>query len=494
MLEKLKNMDEKRKVLFIFSILLIFIVLALFTFCAIFSITQIKDNKMKKGVHIAGINVSGLTKQRAKETIENLYNTNLNDSVFLKYKNYTYCITIEQIDARFDIDAAIDKAYNIGREGNFIQNDLKVLDLMMHPNANVEINLNYNENNLINCLKDISSKLPDQVIQSSYYIDGSDLIITSGKVGAKVDIESMSKLILEAITTASYKDTYYQILTHSEYPNPIDVDKIHSEIYKVAKDAYFTTNPRMVYAEVKGVDFEDSVEDVKKLIAKEKKDEYEIPLHITKPKVTTEDLGEEAFPNRLSSFSTNYVTSNTNRTTNLRLAAKKINGTVIMPGETFSYNKVVGERSIEAGYKEAAMYTNGEVSSGVGGGICQITSTLYNAVLFANLEIVQRQNHTLVPSYVKGGRDATVVYGSIDFKFKNNRDYPIKLRASVSGGVATISVYGLKTENDKRVEISSERIKNRGGYSTYNAYIYKYDKNGKLVEKRKLSTDTYKNY
>ena len=129
-------------------------------------------------------------------------------------------------------------------------------------------------------------------------------------------------------------------------------------------------------------------------------------------------ISTEAFPDTLSEFSTRYAASNVNRTTNLRLAANQINGTVLMRGETFSYNDGVGERTIAAGYKEAPIYVSGRVEDGLGGGICQITTTLYNAAVFANLEIVERTNHQFVPSYVGAGRDATVVYGAIDFKFK----------------------------------------------------------------------------
>ena len=177
----------------------------------------------------------------------------------------------------------------------------------------------------------------------------------------------------------------------------------------------------------------------------EDKSEYVIPLQTLYPNVTTNMIGTEAFPDLLSTYSTRYSTRDRDRTTNLQLAASKINGTVLMPGETFSYNQVVGERTIAAGYKEAPIYVSGEVVDGLGGGICQITSTLYNAVLYANLEIVERSNHQFVPSYVTASRDATVVYGSIDFKFKNNRDYPIKLVCSVSGGIAKFDIYGLRS-------------------------------------------------
>ena len=195
----------------------------------------------------------------------------------------------------------------------------------------------------------------------------------------------------------------------------------------------------------------------------------------------------------LSSFPTYYNTRDKDRTTNLILAANKINGTVVMPGEVFSYNTVVGERTIAAGYKEAPIYVNGQVEDGLGGGICQVTSTLYNAVVYANLEIVERSNHQFVPSYVTASRDATVVYGSIDFKFKNNRNYPIKIMCSVSNGVVNFEIYGLKTADDYEVEISSRITSQTANYTNSEAYkILK--KNGQVVSTTLLSRDTYKRH
>ena len=164
-----------------------------------------------------------------------------------------------------------------------------------------------------------------------------------------------------------------------------------------------------------------------------------------------------------------------------------------MPGETFSYNKVVGARTIAAGYKEAPIYVSGRVENGLGGGICQIASTLYDAAIYANLEIVERSNHQFVPSYIGASRDATVVYGSIDFKFKNNRDYPIKITCSVSGGVANFKIWGLKSDNDYQVEITS-RITNKTSSAIYSEAYKILKKNGVTVNTVLLSKDTYKRH
>ena len=240
-------------------------------------------------------------------------------------------------------------------------------------------------------------------------------------------------------------------------------------------------------------------------------EEYIVKLDYYTPEVTTDDLGMEAFPDLLATYSTRYDASNTNRTTNLRLASNKINGTVIMPGEVFSYNKVVGKRTIAAGYKNAAIFSEGQVVDGLGGGICQVSSTLYNAALYADMTMTSRTNHMFVPSYVKAGRDATVVWGSIDFKFKNERDYPIKIESSVSGGVCTVSFYGLRRQTEYDIEIETDFIRTikyttkydydsnkkagtvlQGGAngSVVDAYRVYY-LNGQFVKREKLSRDTY---
>lgn len=129
-------------------------------------------------------------------------------------------------------------------------------------------------------------------------------------------------------------------------------------------------------------------------------------------------------------------------------------------GEIFSYNKVVGARTIDTGYKEAAIYVSGKIVNGLGGGICQISSILYNAVLKANLEIVERKCHQFLPGYAKPGLDATVAYGSIDFKFKNNRTYPIKIKTNIVAGVAVIEILGIKEDTDVNVILDNKVIEN----------------------------------
>lgn len=470
--------------------IIIFFILVLLIFI-IFTIYNINNQNIVKGVSILGIDISGLSKEEATEKINNTILENIPSEIKLKHNDYETSIDTNSLEISIDVPSAINSAYNIGRSGNILQDDWTILTTMF-SNVNIEPVFNINEEQLKTALNDISTKLPDAVIQSSYYIEDSNLILTKGKPGNVVNVEEMSNYIINEIKSLSLKDKTLEIITQEENPSELDIDAIHSEIYKEASNAYYTQNPYAVYPSENGLDFAISVDEAKALLQTEQ-EEYTIPLKTLYPEVTTNMIGTEAFPDLLSTFKTTYSTRDRDRTTNLTLAANKINGTVVMPGETFSYNTVVGERTIAAGYKEAPIYVSGEVVDGLGGGICQITSTLYNAVVYANLEIVERSNHQFVPSYVSASRDATVVYGSIDFKFKNNRDYPIKLVCSVSNGVAKFDIYGLKTADDYDVEISS-RITSQTSTST-NSEAYKIlKKNGQIVSRTLLSRDTYKRH
>ena len=473
------------------NILLSLIAILILCF-GIFTIYNMFNTNIIYGVYIKDMDVSGMSKSDAKYQLENYLTNKLPTEIKVKHGDFETTISLSQIEASFDIKTATEDAFKVGREGNPFQNNFYVLSTMF-GNVTIEPTLNINTEQLTKNLEEISTQLPDTVIQSSYYQEGNELIITSGKEGYVVDIEPTIEAIKNSISSFSCIENPIELVVKTEQPSPIDIDKIHNEIYKEPVDAYYTKEPFTVYPSENGLDFNISVDEAKAIISSEAKEEYSIPLKIIYPNVTTNMIGTEAFPDQLSSFSTKYSTRDTNRTTNLRLAANKVNGTVLMPGETFSYNKVVGARTIAAGYREAPIYVSGEVVDGLGGGICQITSTIYNAVVYANLDIVQRSNHQFVPSYVTASRDATVVYGSIDFQFKNNRDYPIKIICSVSGGIASCQIFGLKQDNDYQVEISSYET-GRTSTAIYSEAYKILKKDGKIVNKVLLSKDTYKRH
>ncbi len=169
-----------------------------------------------------------------------------------------------------------------------------------------------------------------------------------------------------------------------------------------------------------------------------------LPIEETPPKVKAADLkgmGE------LASYTTQFKTYEINRSSNLRLAASSINSKMVLPGEVFSFNGTVGERTVNSGYSEAKVIVGNRFEPGLGGGVCQVSSTLYNAVLMSGLEIVERHNHGLAIVYVPLGLDATVSYGIQDFQFKNTTSSPIYIQAGTNGGELTIAIFG--NQNDK---------------------------------------------
>ena len=484
-----RHLHSKGVRIFGISILVFIILLSIAFF--IFTFLNSKNENIISGISIKGIDVSNLSVEEAKETLQNYINENLPENITLVHNEYETSIPLSSLNVSFDIDSAVNQAYETGKSGNIFENGFIALKTRINP-IDIELSATLDEEQLRTALNDISSKLPDTVIESGYYIEGNDLIVTKGAEGNVVNVDQMCTYIKSGISNLTLKNRTLDISTVSKQPSAIDIEKIYNEIYKEPIDAYYTQDPFAVYPSENGLDFAISLDEAKNMLLEEK-DEYVIPLQTLYPNVTTNMIGTEAFPDMLSTYSTRYSTSDRDRTTNLQLAASKINGTVIMPGETFSYNQVVGERTIAAGYKEAPIYVSGEVVDGLGGGICQITSTLYNAVLYANLEIVERSNHQFVPSYVKASRDATVVYGSIDFKFKNNRDYPIKLVCSVSGGIAKFDIYGLRTDNEYEVEISSY-VTGSTANSTYSEAYRILKQNGQVVSTELLSKDVYKRH
>ncbi len=483
---------EKRSPLSILGILIFIIITILVIAFLIFTGYNALNQNIVSGVHIKDIDVSNMSKSDAKYQLENYITNSLPEEIILKHGDYQTTISLSQIGVSFDIKNAVNDAYNIGRQGNLFQNNFYVLSTMFGK-VNIEPTLNLDVEQLTQNLNEISTQLPDKVVESSYYIDGNNLIITNGKEGNVVDVDATIQSIKSAISNFSTINDPIEIVVKSQSPQAINIEQIHSEIYKEPKDAYYTQDPFAVYPSENGLDFNISIDEAKNVLGDQTAEEYTIPLKTLYPNVTTNMIGTEAFPDLLSSYSTKYATSNRDRTTNLQLAANKINGTVLMPGETFSYNKVVGERTIAAGYKEAPIYVSGEVVDGLGGGICQITSTLYNAVVYANLEVTQRSNHQFVPSYVTASRDATVVYGSIDFQFKNNRNYPIKITCSVSGGIAQFQIFGMKQDDDYEVEISSYET-GRTATAIYSEAYKILKRDGKVVSKVLLSKDTYKRH
>lgn len=509
-----KDIEHQKKLK---SFLLLLIPLFIFAILVgilstVFALINRDNETIFSGISIQGIDVSNLTIDEAKKKVSSIIGNHISEEISLQHNDFQTVILPEQFGVSFDVDNAVEQAYYIGKSDNLIKNNYTILSLLL-KNYNISPSINYDEDLLNSLIDSINAQLPDRVVNSGYSIDGTNLIITSGKDGILISSSDLKDEILSFLNDISSKNETINIPVNNVGAEPINLDAIYKDIFKLPVDASYTTNPYVVYPSSNGLDFAISMEEAKAIFSNQQ-DEYTIPLKITYPNVTTNQIGNEAFPDLLSQFSTSFTSSGYNRSNNIILSSAKLNGLVLMPGEEFSYNQAVGQRTRAAGFREAGAYSNGKVVQEVGGGICQVSSTLYNAVLYANLEIVERTNHYFNPGYVKAGLDATVSWGGPDFRFRNNRNYPIRIVTDTSGKKLKVYIYGLKTDDDCTVVLDPRYISSVPYKTTYQndaslatgetrvissgsngcktaTYKYVYDKNGTLISSECISRDTY---
>lgn len=504
--------QKKLKSFLLLSIPLFIFAILVGILSTVFALINRDNETIFSGISVQGIDVSNLTIDEAKKKVSSIIGNHISEEISLQHNDFQTVILPEQFGVSFDVDSAVEQAYYIGKSDNLIKNNYTILSLLL-KNYNISPSINYDEDLLNSLIDSINAQLPDRVVNPGYSIDGTNLVITSGKDGILISSSDLKDEILSFLNDISSKNETINIPVNNVGAEPINLDAIYKDIFKLPVDASYTTNPYVVYPSSNGLDFAISMEDAKAIISNQQ-DEYTIPLKITYPNVTTKQIGNEAFPDLLSQFSTSFTSSGYNRSNNIILSSAKLNGLVLMPGEEFSYNQAVGQRTKAAGFRKAGAYSNGKVVQEVGGGICQVSSTLYNAVLYANLEIVERTNHYFNPGYVKAGLDATVSWGGPDFRFKNNRNYPIRIVTDTSGKKLKVYIYGLKTDDDCTVVLDPRYISSVPYKTTYQkdpslatgetrvissgsngcktaTYKYVYDKNGTLISSECISRDTY---
>ncbi len=402
--------------------------------------SQISGDKIVKNTYINNTNISNLTKTQAKLELEKIYNI---DNLEFNYMDKSWKIDTKKMDLSYNLDKAIEDAYNLNRSGNFIENIAKTIKSNFGEKNKVKLEVNYNEEKLKNEIIEIAKDVDQDVQDARISINGSRVNVKESKSGLKVNIE----------------DTLNNIATKLEKGN-----------------------------------------------GKE-----ELVVSKVEPNIKTEQLQE--VDTLLGSYTTKFNSGVAGRSTNIRLAANRTNDILLMPGETFSYNKATGKRTVDNGYKDAPVIVQGVMQEGIGGGVCQVSTTLYNATLYAGLEYVELRNHSIPPSYVSKGRDATVADSGIDFVFKNNLNHPIYIKNYVSGNTVTCQIYGsskdkqniqietntdnvskapIKKVDDPTILKGEEKVmeKGRDGYIVSTYRIYK-DKQGNIIKKEKVAKSYY---
>ena len=236
----------------------------------------------------------------------------------------------------------------------------------------------------------------------------------------------------------------------------------------------------------------------------------ELPLEEAPKKIPDQELSK--IKGIVSSYRTTFPAGNRPRCANIELAARNINGQILMPNEIFSYNGSVGQRTVARGFREAGIYVSGRHDTGVGGGICQVSSTLYNAALLGDFKIVERRNHSLPVAYVPAGRDATVDWGNIDFRFQNTYDFPIAIAMEYAPGSLTARILGVpdptlkvqitqggrrywghkvKYIRDGSLPAGRQVVEEKGGSGQALSTFRTVYRNGKLVKRENLGLSNY---
>ena len=350
--------------------------------------------------------------------------------------------------------------------------------------------------------------------EEQYTYTEDSLTVIPATAGQNPDVSIARSEFTSAVGLG--KTTDIEVTLDYADPKLLDAEEVYNEICVPAQDAAYSrdeagqviVNEHKVGVEVK----KDDLKNVISMVNEGKS--ATCPAVITMPKKTKEELEKKLFNITLGKYTTDFSTSSSNRAHNVSLASDSINDVILMPGDEFSYNNTIGNPNAERGYKIAGVYENGKVSEGVGGGICQVSSTLYSAVLYADLEIVERHNHSMTVGYVPNGQDATVSYGVIDFRFKNNTEYPVKVKSVTNNRKLSVSIIGTEYEPKKTVKIVHETnstiapidnetvdetlpagtrkvvSKGKNGYvvSTYKTIL----ENGTQISSEKITTSRYK--
>lgn len=438
----------------VFSVVLLLVIIGFFS--VVFAVVNIPNTNIIQGVYINNVDVSNMSKEDIKNSFNEILDEKKYNGVNITHNGEEYVLELGLLEITNNLNQILDEASKLGRSGNIIKDNYEIIKTFLFK-KNYTLDLQYNKDNLDNELTWIYNELPDKYKELDYYVEDSNLILSKPISGIVVAKEELTSEIENYLNDYSKKETVIELPFEIKTGEEVKIEDIHNDIYVEPQNAYYTDEPFKIYPEVQGVDFGVSNEEIEGILnAENENNEYVIPLKITTPEVTLANLEIDAFPDVLSKAEGMYDVTNYNRANNLTIAGEKLNDIVIAPGETFSYNKTLGARTIEAGYKEAAIYVGGQVVDGLGGGICQISTILYNAVLEANLEVVERKCHQFLPSYAKAGLDATVAYGSIDFQFKNNRTYPIKIKTNIVAGVAEIEILGIKEDTDVDVILENK--------------------------------------
>lgn len=424
---------------------------------------------------MSGVDITGMTYNDAVSAVKKATDTTYSqESMIVILGDERVVLTPDLTGISFDAEAAVKSACKAkASEGAYF---------------NIEPYLNLNETAIKEELTKLINTVSQTMVPSTYSVTGDvpdltaeeepktnqTITITVGSPGVDVNLEDLYNEVVEAYCLNCFEVEHSAALSEPALP---DLDE--------AKASY-TIEP--VNAEMDKTTFEISGHkygytfDKDEILSALENAQYgqvmQFSFKRVRPETTHDDLANTLFCDVLGEYTATNPSIPGGRDVNLKLSCEKINNIVLLPGETFDYNKALGERTAEAGWKKADGYMGMETVSEYGGGICQASSSLYYCALIADLEIVTRHCHGFISAYMPPGMDATVSWGGPHFRFKNNTEYPIRIEAQASGGKVTVRILGTDTKDyyvkmeyeqynmvwwkEEYVEMTSEEAKAKG--------------------------------
>lgn len=395
------------------------------------------------GVSMSGISLGGKSYEDAKSTLNDTLQKRLASSVVtVTARGETIGMyDMATLGAYAETEEAAKAVWAVGHEEGFtgwMNNTITMVKSLLGGKNDLSPTVSYDETTLNTVIDEMAQRFDTTEVDASYELTPEGLFATKEITGRALDRSALADALRTAETSVDAPFT--EIPAHS-----LDLQSMAETLSAEALPARYDHEQGKVVDGQIGVAIDvDASQYV--LDAAAEGETVQLPAEVKYPEMTAADLEAVLFRDLLSTASTK-VSGSAARKGNVRLSAEFVNGTVLNPGEVFDYNQLVGERTAERGFGEAAAYVNGETVDEVGGGICQTSSTVYYASLLANLEIVERRAHRYISSYIEAGMDATVSWGGPEFRFRNDTPYPIKVETVYEKNTLTVNIYGTKTDD-----------------------------------------------
>lgn len=489
---------KKKSPAFIGLIVALAVVVVAFAGVGIYALRYSGYDKIMPNVFVAGVDIGGMTREEAKAAIEAELQKNAQQTLKVILPDQELSFSPQPDTIHIDVDSAVEQAYAYGRKSTSpfaISRAIKAAQ--RHKNeipldGAVETDEAYIRGLVQTASDSVSTEMTDSVVTPDE--ENHTIAVTIGSPGKTLDTEELFTLVNNAFVNSDYTDIPFDYDT--VYPATVQLDELYTQMTTEPVNATYNAETKDINPDTPGYVPTVTLDEANTQLATASPgDELLFTFDPTPAEITAETLSGLLFRDTLKSYGSVYA-SNYGRTKNLELACAAINGTVLNPGDVFSFNDTVGERTTDKGYREAIVYVEGNSVPEAGGGVCQVASTIYYCAMYADLKIIQRTEHQFSVDYVPGGLDATVYWQQLDFQFENSTDYPLKINAYLKNGRCWIELIGTNIDG-KYCEIDSVKTatvpfttsytddpsKEQTGYTGYTYTITRrvYDGNGNLI-------------